>query len=110
MAAVFAMQGIGILFAGVVAVATMASFKHLIEEDPQNLDYVWRICLVQLRRKRSSYFKKPWLSLNFKEIQLEQQTFKPTLISNNKVSDFIFVPLNFIFITVSSLPITDCLI
>jgi PHS family inorganic phosphate transporter-like MFS transporter len=45
-AAVFAMQGIGILSAALVAVVSLACFKSLIIVDPMNIDYVWRICLV----------------------------------------------------------------
>lgn len=46
MAAVFSMQGIGILLAATVALVTLRCFKTMIEADPLNLDYVWRICLV----------------------------------------------------------------
>lgn len=42
-ASVFAMQGIGILFASIVAVCTTAAFKNLILKDIAYLDYVWRI-------------------------------------------------------------------
>ena len=42
-ASVFAMQGIGILFAAIVAVCTTAAFKNLILKDVSYLDYVWRI-------------------------------------------------------------------
>lgn len=45
MAAVFAMQGFGILTAALVACATLAAFQNAIHEDPLNLDYVWRICI-----------------------------------------------------------------
>jgi PHS family inorganic phosphate transporter-like MFS transporter len=45
-AAVFAMQGVGILFAGIVSLITIACFKKAIEDDPLNSDYVWRILLV----------------------------------------------------------------
>lgn len=40
---VFAMQGIGILTASVVAICTTAAFKSLILKDIAYLDYVWRI-------------------------------------------------------------------
>jgi PHS family inorganic phosphate transporter-like MFS transporter len=42
-AAVFAMQGIGILLGALVAVITMLIFRPFIESDPLMLDYVWRI-------------------------------------------------------------------
>lgn len=41
--AVFAMQGIGILTASLVAICTTAAFKSLILRDINYLDYVWRI-------------------------------------------------------------------
>lgn len=44
-AAVFAMQGIGILVGSTVVLGTTAAFKEAILSDPQMLDYVWRICL-----------------------------------------------------------------
>ncbi|KAI8915209.1 major facilitator superfamily domain-containing protein [Powellomyces hirtus] len=44
-AAVFAMQGIGILVGGLVTLIALACFKDLIREDPLYLDYVWRIML-----------------------------------------------------------------
>ncbi|RKP24403.1 major facilitator superfamily domain-containing protein, partial [Syncephalis pseudoplumigaleata] len=44
-AAVFAMQGFGILAAALVATATVAAFKSAIEDDVMNIDYVWRICI-----------------------------------------------------------------
>ena len=37
------MQGMGILFASIVAVCTTAAFKNLILRDVSYLDYVWRI-------------------------------------------------------------------
>jgi PHS family inorganic phosphate transporter-like MFS transporter len=43
MAAVFAMQGIGILLAALVAVITMLIFRTSIKHDPLMLDYVWRL-------------------------------------------------------------------
>ncbi|CAG8475759.1 22851_t:CDS:2 [Rhizophagus irregularis] len=43
MASVFAMQGFGILFAGVVSFVTLLAFRPLILSNSQNLDYVWRI-------------------------------------------------------------------
>ncbi|KAI8870421.1 phosphate transporter [Ramicandelaber brevisporus] len=45
MAAVFAMQGFGILAATFVSAATLRAFKGMIEDDQKNLDYVWRICV-----------------------------------------------------------------
>jgi PHS family inorganic phosphate transporter-like MFS transporter len=42
-AAVFAMQGVGILLAAVVAAITMVIFRSSIERDPFMLDYVWRL-------------------------------------------------------------------
>ncbi|KND01260.1 phosphate:H+ symporter [Spizellomyces punctatus DAOM BR117] len=44
-AAVFAMQGIGILVGGLVTLIALAAFQNLIREDPLYLDYVWRIML-----------------------------------------------------------------
>jgi PHS family inorganic phosphate transporter-like MFS transporter len=44
-AAVFAMQGIGQLVAGVVCLTVIFAFRDMIREDPTNTDYVWRICL-----------------------------------------------------------------
>ncbi|KAI9358305.1 major facilitator superfamily domain-containing protein [Zopfochytrium polystomum] len=44
-AAVFAMQGIGILIGGLVFVVTLLYMKPYIVEDFMNLDYVWRIAL-----------------------------------------------------------------
>ncbi|KAJ1342486.1 hypothetical protein BSLG_002928 [Batrachochytrium salamandrivorans] len=43
MAAVFAMQGIGILIGGIVTVITLAAFETLLRKDILMLDYVWRI-------------------------------------------------------------------
>ncbi|RGB36206.1 major facilitator superfamily domain-containing protein [Rhizophagus diaphanus] len=45
MASVFAMQGFGILFAGVVSLVTLLAFRPLILSNSQNLDYVWRIII-----------------------------------------------------------------
>ncbi|KAI9366867.1 major facilitator superfamily domain-containing protein [Zopfochytrium polystomum] len=45
LAAVFAMQGIGILVGGVVFVSTLSYMKSYILDDYMNLDYVWRIAL-----------------------------------------------------------------
>ncbi len=45
MAAVFAMQGFGILLAAVVAVIVLACFKEAVIADQNNLDFVWRICI-----------------------------------------------------------------
>ncbi|KAF9577908.1 Inorganic phosphate transporter pho84 [Lunasporangiospora selenospora] len=47
MAAVFAMQGFGYLTTGIVAIILLLGFRSLIEDDPRNLDYVWR-CLIGL--------------------------------------------------------------
>ncbi|KAK3813086.1 MAG: phosphate transporter [Benniella sp.] len=47
MAAVFAMQGFGYLTTGMVAIVLLLAFRPLIEQDPRNLDYVWR-CLIGL--------------------------------------------------------------
>ncbi|KAJ3118862.1 phosphate transporter [Phlyctochytrium bullatum] len=45
LAAVFAMQGVGILVGGVVFVVTLLYMKPHIQQDYRNLDYVWRIAL-----------------------------------------------------------------
>ncbi|KAF8941417.1 Inorganic phosphate transporter pho84 [Dissophora ornata] len=45
MAAVFAMQGFGYLTTGIIAVILLAAFKTSIEDNVQNLDYVWRILI-----------------------------------------------------------------
>lgn len=45
MAAVFAMQGFGILAAATIAVIVLACFKGAVLADQNNLDYVWRICI-----------------------------------------------------------------
>lgn len=50
MAAVFSMQGIGIFVSALVSLITLLCFKSKIKEDPLNLDYVWRICLVNSMR------------------------------------------------------------
>jgi len=42
-AAVFAMQGVGILLASLMAVVTMLIFRSSIERDQFMLDYVWRL-------------------------------------------------------------------
>ncbi|KAG0244999.1 Inorganic phosphate transporter pho84 [Mortierella sp. GBA43] len=47
MAAVFAMQGFGYLTTGMVAIVLLLGFRNMIEDDPRNLDYVWR-CLIGL--------------------------------------------------------------
>ncbi|RHZ61205.1 hypothetical protein Glove_349g115 [Diversispora epigaea] len=44
-AAVFAMQGFGILSAAIVSVITLACFKSAIIADTLTIDYVWRIVL-----------------------------------------------------------------
>lgn len=45
LAAVFAMQGLGILAQGIVTLLALLAFKSSIEHDTANLDYVWRISL-----------------------------------------------------------------
>ncbi|CAO3656509.1 unnamed protein product [Mucor hiemalis] len=45
MSAVFAMQGIGQLTAGIVGLVVTAAFKSAIQYDQTNLDYVWRIVI-----------------------------------------------------------------
>eukprot|EP00158_Paraphelidium_tribonemae_P010238 Partr_v1_DN41087_c0_g1_i1_m36242 putative phosphate transporter len=45
-AAVFAMQGTGILVAAAVTVIVSAAFHNLAPQSPQNADYVWRIVLT----------------------------------------------------------------
>ncbi|KAI8639762.1 phosphate:H+ symporter [Parasitella parasitica] len=45
MAAVFAMQGIGQLAAGLVGLICTAAFQSAIKEDAQKLDYVWRLVI-----------------------------------------------------------------
>lgn len=42
-AAVFAMQGVGILLAALMAISTIAIFRSSIQHDPLMLDYVWRL-------------------------------------------------------------------
>ncbi|KAJ1645308.1 hypothetical protein J3B02_001342 [Coemansia erecta] len=44
-AAVFAMQGFGIVAAAIVSIIVLAAFKGAIDGDQQNLDYVWRIIM-----------------------------------------------------------------
>ena len=44
-AAVFSLQGVGILFGGIVMVCTLAAMEPLIRENPDALDIVWRIIL-----------------------------------------------------------------
>ncbi|KAJ1819077.1 hypothetical protein LPJ75_001275 [Coemansia sp. RSA 2598] len=44
-AAVFAMQGFGIVAAAIVAIIVLAAFKGAVDGDQQNLDYVWRIIM-----------------------------------------------------------------
>lgn len=39
------MQGLGILVQGFVTIITLAAFKTSIQQDPSNLDYVWRIVI-----------------------------------------------------------------
>ena len=45
LAAVFAMQGFGIVFGSLVSLVVIAAFKNSIEEDVFNLDYAWRIMI-----------------------------------------------------------------
>ncbi|CAG8451231.1 5228_t:CDS:2 [Dentiscutata erythropus] len=45
MAAVFSMQGFGILSAAVISVVTLALYKDLIAQNHQYVDHVWRIVL-----------------------------------------------------------------
>jgi len=45
-ASVFAMQGVGILFASVLTVVLLLLFKSHIQENVDNLDTVWRICIA----------------------------------------------------------------
>ncbi|KAJ2635736.1 hypothetical protein GGF40_003422 [Coemansia sp. RSA 1286] len=44
-AAVFAMQGFGIVAAAIVSIVVLAAFKGAVDGDQQNLDYVWRIVM-----------------------------------------------------------------
>ena len=44
-AAVFAMQGFGILTASLVSMCVLAAFKDAVYANQDNLDYVWRICI-----------------------------------------------------------------
>ncbi|RKP11047.1 phosphate:H+ symporter [Thamnocephalis sphaerospora] len=44
-AAVFAMQGFGILSAAIVSTVTVVAFQNAINEDVMAFDYVWRICV-----------------------------------------------------------------
>jgi MFS transporter, PHS family, inorganic phosphate transporter len=46
MAAVFAMQGFGILVAATVAIILLVIFKNAIQINQDNLDYVWRLCTL----------------------------------------------------------------
>ena len=45
MAAVFSMQGFGILAGCLVAIVLLACFKGAISNNKDNLDYVWRMCI-----------------------------------------------------------------
>lgn len=45
LAAVFSTQGLAILVQAFVALVTLAAFKTSIQEDKNNLDYVWRIVI-----------------------------------------------------------------
>lgn len=46
MSAVFSMQGLGILVAPIVALIILAFYKPSIEQNYENIDYVWRFCIV----------------------------------------------------------------
>jgi len=46
MAAVFAMQGFGILIAATVVIIFLNIFKSAINDNIDNLDYVWRLCIA----------------------------------------------------------------
>ncbi|KAJ1970904.1 hypothetical protein H4R35_005586 [Dimargaris xerosporica] len=43
--AIFAMQGFGILASAIVSAIVVAAFQSAIEEDIDNLDLAWRLCL-----------------------------------------------------------------
>jgi PHS family inorganic phosphate transporter-like MFS transporter len=43
--AVFSMQGLGILAVSIVTLIFLSIFKPLIQADPDNLDYVWRLII-----------------------------------------------------------------
>ena len=45
MAAVFAMQGFGILAAAIIAIIFLAIFKSAVQANVDNLDTVWRLCV-----------------------------------------------------------------
>lgn len=45
MAAIFAMQGVGIVAAALMSIIMLAIFKNAIYANQDNLDYVWRLCL-----------------------------------------------------------------
>ena len=44
-AMIFSMQGVGQIVAPLVTMAVLAAFKGAIEDNTDNLDYVWRICI-----------------------------------------------------------------
>ncbi|KAJ1979305.1 hypothetical protein H4R34_002886 [Dimargaris verticillata] len=44
-AAIFAMQGFGILASAIVSAIVIVAFKSAIEDDIDNLDLAWRLCL-----------------------------------------------------------------
>ena len=46
MAAVFAMQGFGILTAAIVVIILLSMFKSSVNANIDNLDYVWRLCIA----------------------------------------------------------------
>jgi len=46
MSAVFAMQGVGILVAPIVALIILACCKNSIQENYLNIDMVWRLCVL----------------------------------------------------------------
>ncbi|CAF0875134.1 unnamed protein product [Brachionus calyciflorus] len=45
MAAIFAMQGVGIVAAALMSIIILAIFKNAVYQDQNNLDFVWRLCL-----------------------------------------------------------------
>jgi MFS transporter, PHS family, inorganic phosphate transporter len=44
MAAVFAMQGFGILVAATMSIVFLLVFKSAVQANQDNLDFVWRLC------------------------------------------------------------------
>ena len=45
-ASVFAMQGVGIIFASCVSLIVLRIFKHFIENNIKTLDYAWRLMIL----------------------------------------------------------------